>query len=114
MPKPLNSVLAQIAEAKIPSAILVGGSSDYLSEQAFRDIRDAIVAARPGIAIESFEAGTGVAPGLDPPPPRPRLGSGGGRSRPGGHTFASPQGGRRPLAKATAGPGTAHTGHEKR
>src|SRR2546430_10331636 len=65
MPKPLNSVLAQIAEAKIPSAILVGGSSDYLSEQAFRDIRDAIVAARPGIAIESFEAGTELAAVLD-------------------------------------------------
>src|SRR5436309_16088127 len=65
MPKPLNAVLAQIASGTIPPAILVGGSSDYLSEQAFRDIRDAIVAARPGIAIEAFEAGAELASILD-------------------------------------------------
>ena len=57
MPKPLNTVLAQIAQGKSPAVILIGGSSDYLSERAFRDIRDAIVAANPNIAIESFEAG---------------------------------------------------------
>src|ERR1700737_1648946 len=58
MPKPLNTILAQIAEKKSPRAILVGGSSDFLSQNAFRDIRDAIVAANPNIAIESFEPGT--------------------------------------------------------
>ena len=58
MPKPLPTVLAQIAEGSPPSVILIGGSSDYLSERAFRDIRDAIVAASPNIALESFEAGT--------------------------------------------------------
>src|SRR5205809_7829395 len=65
MPKALNTILAQIATGQPPSAILVGGSSDYLSEQAFRDIRDAIVAANPGIAIESFEAGSELATILD-------------------------------------------------
>ena len=65
MPKPLNAVLAQIAAGSPPAAILVGGSSDYLSEQAFRDIRDAIVAARPGITVESFEAGAELAAILD-------------------------------------------------
>ncbi len=65
MPKPLNTVLAQIAQNTIPPAILVGGSSDYLSEQAFRDIRDAIVAAKPGLAIESFEAGSELSAILD-------------------------------------------------
>jgi len=65
MPKPLTTVLAQIAAGTPPPAILVGGTSDYLSEQAFRDIRDAIVAAKPGIAIESFEAGTELAAILD-------------------------------------------------
>ena len=55
MPKPLNTILAQIAEKKPPRAILIGGSSDYLSQRAFRDIRDAIVAANPNMAMESFE-----------------------------------------------------------
>lgn len=65
MPKPLNAVLARIAEGKPPAVILVGGTSDYLSERAFRDIRDAIVAAKPGIAVESFEAGTELAKVID-------------------------------------------------
>src|SRR5437867_5005444 len=58
MPKPLTAVLAQIAEKTPPKVILVGGSSEFLSQRAFRDIRDAIVAANPNIAIESFEPGT--------------------------------------------------------
>ena len=45
--------------------ILVGGSSDYLSERAFRDIRDAVVAANPNIAIEAFDAGTELASIVD-------------------------------------------------
>jgi len=65
MPKPLSAVLAQVTENKTPGVILIGGTSDYLSEHAFRDIRDAIVAARPGIAIESFEPGTELASILD-------------------------------------------------
>src|SRR6202011_5333731 len=65
MPKPLNTVLAQIAEKKPPRAILVGGSSDFLSQNAFRDIRDAVVAANPNIAIESFEPGTELSAIID-------------------------------------------------
>ena len=58
MPKPLNVVLAEIAEKVPPKVILVGGSSEFLSQRAFHDLRDAIVAANPNIAIESFEPGT--------------------------------------------------------
>src|SRR4051795_8451001 len=65
MPKPLTSVISQIAEKKIPPVILVGGSSDFLAEDAFRDLRDAIVAAKPGIAIEGYEAGSELAAILD-------------------------------------------------
>jgi DNA polymerase III delta subunit len=65
MPKPLTAVLAQIAEKKPPRAILVGGSSDYLSQRAFHDLRDAVVAANPNIAIESFEPGTELATIID-------------------------------------------------
>ena len=43
MPKPLTAVLAWIAEKKIPPVILVGGSSEYLAQRAFHDLRDAIV-----------------------------------------------------------------------
>ncbi len=65
MPKPLNTVLAQIAEKNPPRAILVGGSSEFLSQRAFRDLRDAIVAANPNIALESFEPGTDLASIID-------------------------------------------------
>jgi DNA polymerase III delta subunit len=65
MPKPLTSVLAQIAERNPPRAILVGGSSEYLSQRAFHDLRDAIVAANPGIALESFEPGSELAGIID-------------------------------------------------
>lgn len=61
----LETVLAQIASGKPPATILVGGSSDYLSEQAFRDLRDAIVAANPSIALQTFEPGTELASILD-------------------------------------------------
>jgi len=65
MPKPLNAVLAQIAEKNPPRAILVGGSSEFLSQRAFRDLRDAIVAANPNIALESFDPGTDLASIID-------------------------------------------------
>jgi DNA polymerase III delta subunit len=65
MPKPLNTLLAQIAQGKLPPVILVGGSSEYLTDQAFRDIRDAAVAAHPGIALESYEAGAELSAILD-------------------------------------------------
>ncbi len=62
MPKPLSAVLKQI-ESKPPAVILIGGSSDYLSEKAFHDIRSAIAAK--GYAIESFDPGTELASILD-------------------------------------------------
>lgn len=65
MPKQLKSVLAAIANGKTPNVILVGGSSDYLAEQAFRDLREAIVQAKPGISIEAYEPGAELAAILD-------------------------------------------------
>lgn len=65
MPKPLTAILAKISEGNPPAVTLIGGSSEYLSEKSFRDIRDAIVAANPNIAIESFEPGTELAGILD-------------------------------------------------
>src|SRR5438093_5538139 len=65
MPKPLTAVLAQIAEKSPPKAILVGGSSEFLSQRAFHDIRNAIVVANPNIAMESFEPGTELAAIID-------------------------------------------------
>ncbi|HEY6842714.1 MAG TPA: hypothetical protein VI391_00985, partial [Thermoanaerobaculia bacterium] len=65
MPKPLNAVLSQIAEKKPPKVILVGGSSDFLAQRAFHDIRDAIVAANPNISLESFEPGTDLGSIID-------------------------------------------------
>src|SRR6266513_2668132 len=61
----LETVLAQITSGKPPATILVGGSSDYLSEQAFRDLRDAIVAANPSISMEAYEPGSELATILD-------------------------------------------------
>lgn len=58
MPKQLKSLLADIEKKKIPPVILVGGTSDYLSESAFRAVREAIVAANPAVNIEAYEPGT--------------------------------------------------------
>ncbi len=65
MPTPLNAVLAQIAAGKPPATLLVGGTSDYLSEQAFRDLRDAVVAANPAISLEAYEPGAELSAVLD-------------------------------------------------
>jgi len=65
MPKALDKVLALIAQRKTPKVILVGGSSDFLSEKAFRQVRDAIVAAHSGISVESYEAGSELASIID-------------------------------------------------
>ncbi len=65
MPKPLNAILAEIAEKAPPKVILTGGSSEFLSQRAFHDLRDAIVAANPSIALESFEPGTDLANIID-------------------------------------------------
>ncbi|HEX2832695.1 MAG TPA: hypothetical protein VHW00_06750 [Thermoanaerobaculia bacterium] len=65
MPKPLKTVLSNIHDGKPPRVLLVGGSSDYLSEQAFHEIRDAIVAKNPSISVETYEPGTELAAILD-------------------------------------------------
>ena len=65
MPKKLDSVLNAIDQGKTPRVLLVGGSSDFLSEDAFHRIRDAIVAKNPSISLETYEAGTELASILD-------------------------------------------------
>ncbi|HEV7243224.1 MAG TPA: hypothetical protein VGQ36_28615 [Thermoanaerobaculia bacterium] len=65
MPKKLDSVLSAIGQGKTPRVLLVGGSSDFLSEQAFHEIRDAIVAKDPAISLETWEPGTELASILD-------------------------------------------------
>ncbi|MBV8518995.1 MAG: hypothetical protein JO197_16495 [Acidobacteria bacterium] len=65
MPKPLPAVLQQIDKGNTPRVLLVGGSSEFLSEQAFHAIRDAIVAKNPAVAVETYEPGTELASILD-------------------------------------------------
>lgn len=65
MPTKLQTVLSAIDQGKTPRVLLVGGSSDFLSEQAFHDIRDAIVAKTPSISVESYEPGAELAGILD-------------------------------------------------
>src|SRR5205085_5475712 len=48
-----------------PQVVMVGGSSDFLAERAFHDIRDAVVAAKPGVALEAFEPGADLSAILD-------------------------------------------------
>ncbi|HXG57730.1 MAG TPA: hypothetical protein VNL91_01750 [Thermoanaerobaculia bacterium] len=65
MPKPLQSVLAAINQGTAPPVILVGGTSEYLVERAFHDLREALMAANPGISVESFDPGTELAAIVD-------------------------------------------------
>ena len=65
MPKKLETVINAIGQGKTPRVLLVGGSSDFLSEHAFHEIRDAIVAKQPTISLETYEAGTALASILD-------------------------------------------------
>jgi DNA polymerase III delta subunit len=65
MPKSLDVVVRLIANRKPPRVILIGGSSEYLAEQAFTSVRDAIVAADPGVSVETFEPGTELSSILD-------------------------------------------------
>jgi DNA polymerase III delta subunit len=65
MPKKLETVLKSIADGKPPRVLLVGGSSDFLSERAFHELRDAIVAKDAGVSVEMYEPGTELASILD-------------------------------------------------
>jgi DNA polymerase III delta subunit len=65
VPKTLSTVLADIAQSKPPRVFLVGGNSEFLSEQAFHELRDALVANNPKLAVETYEPGTELASILD-------------------------------------------------
>jgi DNA polymerase III delta subunit len=65
MPKPLATVLSRIEAGGPPRVLLVGGSSEFLSEQAFHQIRDALIAKDPSIAVEMYEPGSELAAILD-------------------------------------------------
>src|SRR5687768_17184329 len=61
----LSDVIASISAGRAPGVILVGGSSDYLAEQAANDIRSAFAEAIPSLTTEVFEAGTDLGAVLD-------------------------------------------------
>jgi DNA polymerase III delta subunit len=65
VPKPLQTILAQIEQNQPPRVLLVGGNSEFLSEQAFHDIRDALLAKNPALTVETYEPGTDLASILD-------------------------------------------------
>lgn len=65
MPKPLTAVLSQIEKGNTPRVLLIGGTSDFLSEQAFHQVRDAIEAKNPSISLETYEPGTELVSILD-------------------------------------------------
>ncbi len=65
MPKPLTKVLEQIAAKNPPRVIMIGGTSDFLAERAFREIREAMTQAMPGISVEVFDAGADLATVVD-------------------------------------------------
>ncbi|HUP46746.1 MAG TPA: hypothetical protein VM779_14665 [Thermoanaerobaculia bacterium] len=65
MPKTLTKVLEAIAKRSPPSVILVGGTSEFLADKAFHQIRDAVLAALPGLNIEAYEPGAELAAVID-------------------------------------------------
>ncbi len=65
MPKTLSKVLEEISTKTPPKVILIGGTSEFLAERAFHEIRDAIVKVEPGINVESFEPGVELAAVID-------------------------------------------------
>jgi DNA polymerase III delta subunit len=64
MPTDPQKVLAAAASKKVPPVILVGGDNEYLSEQAFHSIRDAI-ASDSAVQVESFSEVTDLAAVID-------------------------------------------------
>lgn len=65
MPKTLSATLALIDHGKPPRVLLVGGSSDFLAERAFHEIRDKLLEKNPGMSLEVYEPGTELASILD-------------------------------------------------
>src|SRR5438105_743512 len=65
MPKPLQKILEQIAKKTPPDVLLIGGSSEFLAERAFREIREAMLKAIPALNIETFEPGAEMATVVD-------------------------------------------------
>lgn len=60
-----DKLLAQISSGKTPPVILVGGNNEYLVEQAFTAIRDAIVASNRGMQPEIFAEGADLGAVVD-------------------------------------------------
>lgn len=60
-----EQLISQIQSGKVPPLILIGGNSEFLVERAFRDVRDAIEAARAGLEIESFPPDADLGAALD-------------------------------------------------
>lgn len=60
-----DKLLSQITAGKTPPIILVGGNNEYLVEQAFTSIRDAIVGANRGMQPESYPEGADLGSVID-------------------------------------------------
>jgi DNA polymerase III delta subunit len=65
MSKTSKAVIEAIRAGKPPRVLLVGGNSEFLSEKAFHEIRDAILETNPSMAVEAYEPGTELAAILD-------------------------------------------------
>jgi hypothetical protein len=61
MAKSLQTVLSAIEQGKPPRVMLIGGSSEFLAERAFHDVRDALLAKNPSIGLETYEPGSELA-----------------------------------------------------
>lgn len=54
MPSSLKTILEAIEKGLIPSVILVGGDQEYLTQNAFTRLREAIVKSAPDASVETF------------------------------------------------------------
>lgn len=61
----LNSILEAIEKGRIPPVILVGGDQEYLTQNAFTRLRDAIVKVEPAASVEAFSETADLASVMD-------------------------------------------------
>lgn len=50
----LSTLLSAISSGTVPSVILVGGDNDFLTEQTYHSVRDALLHTDPTLQVESF------------------------------------------------------------
>lgn len=60
-----DKLLSQIESGKVPPVILIGGNNEYLAEQAYHRVRDAVEASIKGVTIENYQEGTDLGAVVD-------------------------------------------------